>query len=87
MIIKEPPMQDQNLRRNPWYKTSVQTLKIEQKELMTDQINNTTDNAVEVHHETTIIPKISPHRTDTVLLLEIKIIMAEALLLKVISVP
>ena len=54
--------------------------------MITDQMNFTTDNVVEVHHETSIIQKITLHRTDTVLHHEIKIIMTETLLLKIIHV-
>ena len=49
-------------------------------------MNIATDNAVEVHHETSIITKITSHRTDIVLHHEIEIIITEALL-KIIHVP
>ena len=55
--------------------------------MMTDQMNNTFDNAVEVHHRITIIPKVTPHRIDIVLQQEIELIMTEDLLLKIIQVP
>ena len=61
---------------------------LEQKEMMIDQMNIPTDNAVEViyNHETTFIPKLTPHRSDIILHHEIEIIMTEALLLKNIKV-
>ena len=46
-------------------KSFVQTLMIEQQEMIIDQMNITIDNAVEVHHET--LQKITPHRTTIVL--------------------
>ena len=55
--------------------------------MMTDQMNNTFDNAVEVHHRITIIPKVTPHRIDIVLQQEIELIMTEDLLLKIIQFP
>ena len=59
---------------------------IEQKELMTDQPIITTDNVVEEHHETTIIPKKPLQRTDVVLHHKIGIIMIEALLFQIIYI-
>ena len=66
------------------YIASVQTLRIEATEMMTDQMNLTTDNAVEVHHETTAITKIVSHRSDIVLHHQSEIIMTKAVLLKLI---
>ena len=54
--------------------------------MMTDQMNISSDNAVEVQHETTILAKITSHRTETVLHHEMEIIMTETLLLKIIHV-
>ena len=50
-------------------------------------MKNQTNFTVEEHHEITIIPKITSHRTDTVLHHEIELIMTEALLLKIIHFP
>ena len=57
MMIKEKTMHQQNLHKNLSYNTFVQTLMIEQNEMMTDQVNITTDDVVEVHHETIFIQK------------------------------
>ena len=54
-MIKEEPMHDQSIHKVFLCNTFVQTLVIEQKELMTDQMNIEIDNVVEIHHETTII--------------------------------
>ena len=86
MKTKEKAMHDQNFHKNHCYNTFVQTLTIEQNEIMTDQMNNTTDNVVEVHHETTNIPIITLHRTDIVLRHEIEIIMTEEVFLKMTHV-
>ena len=56
-MITEKPMHDQNLHKHLLYNVFVQTLLTEQKEMMTDQTNITTNNVVEFHHETTIIQK------------------------------
>ena len=61
MMIKEKPMHNQNLHKNLLYNIFVQTLMIEQKEMMTNQISITTNNVVEVHHETTIIQERTLH--------------------------
>ena len=57
MVIEEKPMQYRNLHKTLLYNTFVETLMIEQNERMTDEMNITTDNIVEVHNETTIIQK------------------------------
>ena len=51
---KKKPMHDQNLHKSLLYNTFVQTPRIEQKQMMTDQMSFITDKLVEVHHETTI---------------------------------
>ena len=71
-MIKAKPMQDQNLHKNQLYNTSVPTRKQEQTGMMIEQTNITTDNVVEVPHETVIIQKTSPRRTDTALHHEIE---------------
>ena len=85
-MIKEKQMQGQNIHKKFLYNFFVQTLRIEQKELMTYQMDITTDNVVVVHYETTIIPMKTPQRPDIVLHHETEVIMTKVLLLKFIHV-
>ena len=66
---KERPMLEQNPLRNHLYNTSVLPLMIKQNDMFPDI-------EVEVHDEN-IIPKIIIHKTDTVLLLEIVLVMTK----------
>ena len=67
MMIREKPMRDQNLHKNLLYNTSVPILMTEQKGMMTDQTNFTTDNVAEVHHEINMVTKPAYHKKDVAL--------------------
>ena len=67
MKTNEMLMLDQNLPKNHLYSTFVLLLMTEQKEMIHDT-------EVEILHETTLIAKII-HKTDTVLLSEIDLVM------------
>ena len=74
-MMEKKPIRDQNLHKYLLYNPSVQTLMIEQKEMVTDELNITSNNAVKIHHEPTIIPKITPHTAEIVQHHEIELIM------------
>ena len=71
---KEKYMLDQNLLRNRLYNTFVLPPMIEQNDMSHDI-------ELEVYHEVIIRTKITAHRTDTVLHLEIVLVMTKVLLL------
>ena len=66
-IIKESPMRDPSLHRNHSYNIFGVTLTTNQTEMMTNQMTITTDQVVEVHHETFTKIKIISHTTVIVL--------------------